>query len=137
MTRATALFCSKNAVARIPIEAHGRAALERLLRYCARPPFAMAAPAQQATVQAGQAGTGEVVTGLTCPLPVGGFDRQKPETSRDRPQLRAASKPSPQLIEISAAVPDLRWAESAHCLHHRGPAVQEDPRAQWRAGSVV
>ncbi len=31
------------------IEAHDRAALERLLRYCARPPFPAAQPAQTDT----------------------------------------------------------------------------------------
>ena len=83
------------------IEAHDRAALERLLRYCARPPFAMdrlrkagtalapnsplraavtalAAPALQATVQTVQASASEGTPGVVPDGNAGGGGAQLP-----------------------------------------------------------
>ena len=48
------------------IEAHDRAALERRLRYCARPPFAMDRLRKEGAARGTQA--------LTGALSVGGFD---------------------------------------------------------------
>ena len=111
---------------------------------------AIAAPAQQAAVQAepatagapGVAPTGNALQTQPEPRPeptkrsaahyVSAVDRQRPETLRDRPQLRVASKLCRQLIEISAAVSDVWWADAPDRVHYRGRADQEDPGAHRR-----
>ena len=90
------------------IAAHDRAGLERLLRYCARPPFAM-----ERLRKAGR----ELV--YRCA-------KQHSEPAQPVPPKRPAHYLSlpvggadcPYLRGVSFVVPDMRRADANHCLHH-------------------
>src|ERR1035437_2577812 len=68
---------------------------------------------------------------------MGDIDRTIPETLRDRPQLREANKLCPQLIQISAAVPDVRWPDAPDRVHHRGRAWGRARRAYTACARVM
>ena len=94
------------------IQAHDRAGLERLLRYCARPPFAMERLRKEGNDLVYRCAKQH--SEPSGALPVG---------SVDRPHLRG----------FSAGMPDLRWSDAHHRVHHAQYRYQEDPGAHRRA----
>ena len=85
------------------IQAQDRAGLERLLRYCARPPFALERLRQRGA---------ELV--YHCP---------KPQSGGKQADLVLSP------LELIERVPPV-WRQHAHpCVHHRGGADQADPGA--------
>jgi hypothetical protein len=91
------------------IEADDRAALERLLRYCARPPFAGTACAKRALPWC-TAAPCEPTHARACDTQT--VEGALPVGRADRPYLRS----------VPAAVPDVRWTDALDRIHYRGHA---------------
>ncbi len=120
----------------VRIEAHDRAGLERLLRYCARPPFAMdrlrkvgaelvyRCGKQHSEPTREKRGTKadalhlsplELIARIAALVPP---TYARTCTAQAYSALPVGGADGPYLRSIAAAVPDLRWADAHHRVHY-------------------